>query len=94
MIDKPSLERYVAAGGDLARPSAIFIAACAAALATVILAIGACFGAVDLIAASAFIGAAWAGVAALYGAKALEEGRKSKADASVKIAQANTETST
>lgn len=92
MTDQPMtppaslLERWTATLGNLARPYTLVIAATASAIATVALA----FRAVDLIAGAAFVAANWSGVGVLYGAKALEEGRKAKAIASVEIAKAQT----
>ncbi|MNY82870.1 hypothetical protein D3C86_2252280 [compost metagenome] len=45
----------------------------------------------SLIEGAAYITAAWGGVGVLYGAKALEEGRKAKATAEVEIAKAKSE---
>lgn len=81
---EPRFERVVQAVGNLARPSVLYLAAWSSAIATVRLA----FAATDLVSAAAFIGAAWGGVGVIYGAKALEEGRKAKADAEVRTAQA------
>lgn len=86
MID-PRFERVVTAIANLARPSVLYLSAWSAAISTVALAVGAILGEVDLIAAAAFITAAWGGVGILYGAKSLEEGRKAKAEASVQIAR-------
>ena len=79
------LERAVAALGNLARPFVLYSAGLSAALATVRIA----GGEHDLVAGAAFIAAAWTGVAALYGAKALEERGKAKSEAEVAIAQTN-----
>lgn len=76
-------ERVVAAIGALARPYVLYASAASAAIATVKLG----WSDTALIEKSAFIGAAWAGVAALYGAKALEERGKAKSEAAVQISQ-------
>ena len=68
---------------NLARPTVLYLAAWSAAIVTVWLA----RSDESLIEKAAFIGAAWSGVAVLYGAKSLEEGRKAKAEASVQIAR-------
>lgn len=80
----PRFERIVTALGELARPYVLYAAATSAAVATIKLG----WSDAALIEKSAFIGAAWAGVAALYGAKALEERGKAKSDERVAIAQA------
>lgn len=79
-------ERAVSAIGNLARPSVLYIAAWSAGLATVRLG----FSEGSWVEKAAFIGAAWTGVGVLYGAKALEEGRKAKVDGEVAIAQTPT----
>lgn len=81
---EPRFERVVAAIGNLARPSVLYLAAWSAAVATVRLS----FSEGSWVEKAAFIGAVWGGVGVLYGAKALEEGRKAKADAEVRTAQA------
>lgn len=93
MTDQPiqppanGLERWTAALGNLARPYTLYVASTASAVATVSIV----FRGVSLIEGAAYITAAWAGVGVLYGAKALEEGRKAKASADVDIARANQE---
>ena len=86
IIPTAFFERTVAGIGNLARPSVLYIAAWSAGVATVRLA----FSDGSWVEKAAFIAAAWTGVAALYGAKALEEGRKAKVDGEVAIAQAPT----
>lgn len=76
-------ERIVAAIGALARPYVLFAASTSSSIATVMVVAKE----MDLIAGAAFVGSAWGGVALIYGAKSLEEGRKAKADAQVAIAQ-------
>ena len=83
-----TLERWTAALGNLARPSVLFMAAASSAASTVSIV----WMRLDLIAGAAFIAAAWGGVSVLYGAKALEEGRKAKATAEVEIAKATGDT--
>lgn len=84
MPELPSLERWTATLGHLARPYVLTSASTGGMIATVsIVWMGA-----DLMAGAAFIAAAWAGVAALYGAKAAEERGKAKSNAEVAIAQA------
>lgn len=79
------LDRAVAAIGNLARPYVLYSASTSSALATVsIVWMGA-----DLMAGAAFVGAAWGGVALLYGAKAAEEANKAKSEAKVATAQAS-----
>ena len=78
-----ALESWTATLGNLARPFVLYVAALSSALATVSIV----WMRLDLIAGAAFITAAWGGVGLLYGAKALEEGRKAKASAEVEIAK-------
>lgn len=78
------LERWTASLGNLARPVVLYLAAASSALATVSIV----WMRLDLITGAAFIAASWAGVAALYGAKAIEERGKAKSEAAVQIAQA------
>jgi hypothetical protein len=77
-------ERVVAALGSLARPYVLYAAGSSAGYATIRLA----GSDANLIEKAAFITAAWAGVAALYAAKAAEERGKAKSDERVAIAQA------
>lgn len=79
-------ERVVAALGNLARPSVLYVAAWSSAIATVSIV----WMRLDLIAGAAFITAAWGGVGLVYGAKAYEERGKAKSEAAVAIAQATT----
>lgn len=79
-----SLERIITAIGNAARPFVLYSSSLSASLATVSIV----WMRMDLIAGAAFIGAAWAGVAALYGAKALEEHGKAKSAAGVERARA------
>lgn len=81
----PRFEPIVSAIGNLARPYTLVAAATSSAIATVALA----FRTVDLIAAAAFVAATWAGVGALYGAKAMEESSKAKSAAKVEEAKAH-----
>ena len=89
MIDNPvqppaaRFERVVSALGNLARPNVLYVSAWSAAIATVSIV----WMRLDLLAGAAFITAAWAGVAALYTAKAIEERGKAKSEAEVAIAQ-------
>lgn len=70
--------------GDLARPFAIIVTSAATAAATVIVALK-----VDSFdSAAIFIAAVYAGVGALYGAKAWEAVQTTKQGASVEIAKA------
>lgn len=84
------IERGTAAIGNLARPYVLIVASTSSGIATIALAIRT----VSLIEAAAFVAANWAGVGALYGAKALEEGRKAKATAEVEVAKVNAGTPT
>lgn len=78
-----SLDRAVSALGNLARPYVLYSASTSSALATVsIVWMGA-----DLMAGAAFVGAAWGGVALLYGAKAAEEANKARSASDATIAQ-------
>jgi len=72
--------------GDLARPFAIYVTSGAAALATGTIAFKNDDG---FSAAAIFIGAVYAGVGALYGAKAWEVAKGKTADAEVAKAQAS-----
>ena len=80
------LERWASALGNLARPFTLYVAGISSAVATVAIV----FRGASLIEGAAYITAAWGGVGVLYGAKALEEGRKAKATADVEIAKAQT----
>lgn len=75
--------------GDLARPFSIYISALGASIATVVLAVGAWHGKVELLAAAAFMTAVWAGVGALYWGKAWERKGEANASAQVEVARAN-----
>jgi len=77
-----TLDRAVAALGNLARPYVLYSAATSSALATVSIV----WMRAELMAGAAFVGAAWGGVALLYGAKAAEERGKAKSEADVAIA--------
>lgn len=72
-----SLDRAVAALGNLARPYVLYSAATSSALATVSIV----WMRGDLMAGAAFVGAAWGGVALLYGAKAMENASVAKTNA-------------
>lgn len=86
MSSLPSLERWTATLGNLARPYVLTSASTGGMVATVsIVWMGA-----DLIAGAAFITAVWAGVALLYGAKAVEERDKARSTADVAIAAGQT----
>lgn len=76
------LERIVTAVGNAARPYVLISAATSSALATVSIV----WMRGDLMAGAAFVGAAWGGVALLYGAKAAEEANKAKSEASIAVA--------
>lgn len=70
--------------GDLARPFAIIATSLSASIATVVIAYK-----VDAFEGAAiFIGAVFAGVGALYGAKAWENAKTGKHSAEVEIAKA------
>jgi hypothetical protein len=70
---------------DVARPFAIISTSAAAATATIIISLK-----VDSVEAAAiFIGAVFTGVAALYGAKALENSATAKHAASIEIAKSS-----
>lgn len=85
----PRLEQVKAFIGDLARPFAIISTSLAGSIATVIVAtkIGP-----DASAAAIFIGAVYAGVGTLFGAKAWEVAQAGKHSASVEIAKTTTTT--
>ena len=80
-----TLDRLVSAIGNIARPYVLYSAATSSALATVSIV----WMRGDLMAGAAFVGAAWGGVALLYGAKAAEEANKAKSEASVAVAQSS-----
>lgn len=86
-LNIPALPRIGSFIGLIARPYVLLSSATAASVATVQTAIYA-----PNFEGAAFIAAAWAGVAALYGAKAWEEQKKSAQSADVKIAQAKVTT--
>jgi hypothetical protein len=83
----PRMDQVKAFIGDLARPFAIISTSFAASVATVVVStkIGP-----DASAAAIFIGAVFAGVGALYGAKAWEAVQSGKHIASVEIAKTTT----
>jgi len=82
------LEQFKGLVGDLARPFAIISTSGAASIATVVIA-----HKVDgFDGAAIFIGAVFAGVGALYGAKAWEVARAGKHTAEVEIAKATSAT--
>ena len=83
------LDRAVSALGSLARPFVLYSAATSSALATVSIV----WMRGDLMAGAAFVGAAWGGVALLYGAKAAEEANKAKSEANVAMAQTGAQSS-
>lgn len=83
----PRFERFIAGVGDLARPAVLYLAAGSSAVATVAIVLKE----LDLTAGAIFIGTAWAGVAALYGAKAAEVAAIRKREAEVEIARTNRE---
>lgn len=83
------LERVQGFLGNLARPYVLYSASTSSALATVSIV----WMQLDLIAGAAFIGASWAGVGVLYGAKAMEERGKAKSAAEIAIAESNGSTS-
>jgi len=72
-----SLDRIVSAIGNVARPYVLYSAATSSALATVSIV----WMKADLMAGAAFVGAAWGGVALLYGAKAMENASVAKTNA-------------
>lgn len=84
-IPFPDLDRLTLALGALARPYVLYSASTSAGLSTVSIV----WMRLDLMAGAAFVAAAWAGVAALYAAKAAEERGKAKSEAEVAIAQTN-----
>ena len=71
--------------GDLARPFAIYVTSASAAIATVMVA----FRTQDGTDAAILMGAVFAGVGALYGAKAWEITKTGKQAAEVEIAKTN-----
>lgn len=79
--------KIVARVGDLARPFVLYASGGSSAIATVLI-VAMRF---DLVAGAAYIAAAWAGTAALYGAKALEERGKAKSEAEVAVARVHAE---
>lgn len=85
---KLTLDRLAWFIGEVARPFTLYAAAFSSAIATVAIP----FRTASLIEGAAYIGAAWGGTAALYGAKAWETSRTRKAEvaanASVDIARA------
>lgn len=81
-------ERVVSALGNLARPFVLYAASASSAVATIMVVAKE----MDLNAGAIFVGANWAGVGLLYGAKAIEERGKAKSEAAVAIAQSNPNT--
>lgn len=83
-----TLDRLAWFIGEVARPFTLYAAGVSSAVATVVIP----FRTSSLIEGAAYIGAAWGGTAALYGAKAWEQSRTRKAevaaDADVAIARA------
>jgi formate-dependent nitrite reductase membrane component NrfD len=90
MPELPSLERWTATLGHLARPYVLTSASTGSMIATISIP----FTGADLFAGAAFIAAAWAGVAALYAAKAVEERDKARSTADIAIARASGTSST
>lgn len=86
MILTITLDQAVTALGNLARPFVLYSAATSSALATVSIV----WMRGDLMAGAAFVGAAWGGVAMLYGAKAWETARTDKQATEREIARATT----
>ncbi len=80
MMDSKAIATFV---GEIARPFAIIVTSASAATATVV----AAFKVDGFDGAAIFIAAVFAGVGALYGAKAWEEAKKSGQAADVKIAE-------
>lgn len=83
------LERWTSTLGNLARPWVLWSSSTSASFATGYIP----FSGVSLAEGAIYIGAAWAGVAALYTAKSLEEGRKAKVEGQVAIAQTGSQSS-
>jgi hypothetical protein len=81
------LDRVKGFIGDLARPFAIISTSLAASIATVIVA----HKVDDFDGAAIFIGAVFAGVGALYGAKSWEVAKASKHAAEIEVAKTATE---
>jgi hypothetical protein len=78
-----TLDRIKGLVGDLARPFAIIASSASAAIATVVIA----FKVDGFEGAALFIGAVYAGVGALYGAKSLEVAAVRKRDSEVEVAK-------
>ena len=79
----PTIHDFKALVGDLARPFAIIASSASAAVATVVIA----FKVDGFDGAALFIGAVYAGVGALYGAKSLEVAAVRKRDSEVEVAK-------
>lgn len=71
-----TLDRLALFIGEVARPFTLYAAGVSSAVATVAIP----FRTDSLIEGAAYIGAAWGGTAALYGAKAWEQSRTRKAE--------------
>lgn len=89
-----TLDRLAWFIGQVARPFTLYAAGVSSAVATVTIP----FRTTSLIEGAAYIGAAWGGTAALYGAKAWETSRTRKAEvaanATVEVARATGATPT
>lgn len=84
-----TLERVATFLGDVARPIGIITTSVGASIGTVIIAVKIN---PDAAAAAIFIGAVFAGVGALFGAKAWENSQAGKHSATVEVAKATTTT--
>lgn len=78
-----TLDHFKGLVGDLARPFAIISSSASAAIATVVIA----FKVDGFDGAALFIGAVYAGVGALYGAKAMEIAAVRKRESEVEVAK-------
>lgn len=76
-ISEPLTRADVVKGfiGDMARPFAIYVTSASAAITPVVLAVRIDVMKIDLTGAGIFIGAIFAGLGALYGAKAWENAK-------------------
>lgn len=76
-ISQPQTRVDVVKGfiGDMARPFAIYVTAASAAITPIVLAVRIDAMKIDLTGAGIFIGAIFAGLGALYGAKAWENAK-------------------
>lgn len=74
--------------GDLARPTSIYLTSLSASIVPVVIVVRIAPDRLELIAAAAFVGAVFAGVAGLYWGKAWENAKQGAQAATIEVAKA------